>query len=69
MYVLQNSKVTGSELQLSFTSTVAVVEQSETTMGLSSDVSVYPKDRLGLDAQQDSPIGTPMVENILIDLV
>ena len=55
MYVLQSSKVTGGGLQLSSASKATVVEQSETTMGSSSDVPVYPEDRLGLGAQQDSP--------------
>ena len=32
-----------------------VVEQSETTMDSSSDVQLYPKEKLVLEAQQDSP--------------
>ena len=31
------------------------MEQSETMMVSSSDVQLYPKERLELDAQQDSP--------------
>ena len=34
---------------------MAVVEQSETTMVLSSDVQLYPEERLGLSVQQVSP--------------
>ena len=52
--MLQNSKVTVGELQLSSASEAAVVEQSETTMVLSLDVQLYPKERLRLGAQQGS---------------
>ena len=51
VYMLQNSKVTISRLQLSSALKVAVVEQSETTMDSSSDVQLYHKGRLGLGAQ------------------
>ena len=54
VYMLQNSKVTVSGLQLSSTSEATVVEQSETTMDSNSDVQLYPKGRLGLGAQQGS---------------
>jgi len=48
---------------------VAVVEQSETMMVLSSDVQLNPEERLGLGAQQDVQIVTPIVEQILINPV
>jgi len=51
VYMLQNSKVTVGGLQLSSASETAIVEQSETMMVLSSDVQLYPKEKLGLDAQ------------------
>ena len=44
VYMLQNSKVTAGGLQLSSASEVTVVEQSETTMVLSSDVQLYPEE-------------------------
>ena len=40
--------------KLSLASEAAVVEQSETMMVLSSNVQLYPEERLGLGAQQDS---------------
>jgi len=54
VYLLQNSKITVGGLQLSSASKAAVVEQSETTMISSSDVQLYPEERLRLGAQQDS---------------
>jgi len=41
----------------------------ETTMGSSSDVQLYPKQKLGLGAQQGSPDRYPMMEQILINPV
>ena len=46
--MLQNSEDTVGGLQLSSASKVTVVEKSETTMVLSSDIQFYPKDRLGI---------------------
>ena len=43
VYMLQNSKVTVGGLQLSSTSEATVVEQSETTIVLNSDVQLYTK--------------------------
>jgi len=48
VYMLWNSEVTVSGLQLSSASKLEVVEQSKTTMISSSDVQFYPEDRLGL---------------------
>jgi len=42
VYMLRNLEVTVGELQLSSASKEVVVEQSETTMDLSSDVQLYP---------------------------
>jgi len=53
--MLQNSEVTVGGLQLSSASEVVVVERSGSTMVSNSDVLLYPKERLGLHAQQDSP--------------
>ena len=53
--MLWNSEVTVGGLQLSSASKAVLVEQSETTMDSSSDVQLYPEDRLGLDAQEGSP--------------
>ena len=50
-------------------SEVAVVEQSETTRVSSLDVQLYAEERLRLGAQQGSSDHSPMVEQILIDLV
>jgi len=55
MYMLRNSEVTVGALQLSSASKAVVVEQSESTMDLSSDVQLYPEGRLGLGAQQGGP--------------
>ena len=55
VYMLRNSEVTVGELQLSSASKAVVVEQSESMIDLSSDVQLYPEERLGLGAQQDSP--------------
>ena len=52
--MLRNSEVTVGGLQLSSASKAIVVEQSETTMDSSSGVQLYPVERLGLGAQQDS---------------
>ena len=52
--MLQNLVVTVGGLQLSSTSEVTVVEQSETTIVSSSDVQLYPEERLGLGVQQGS---------------
>ena len=48
-------KVTVGGLQLSSVSEAAVVEQSETMMVSSSDIQLYPEERLGLGTQQGSP--------------
>jgi len=55
VYILRNSKVTVSRLLLSSASKVMIVKQSETTMDSSSDIQLYPEERLGLGAQQGSP--------------
>ena len=55
VYMLQNLEVTVGGLQLSSASKEAVVEQSETTMVSSSNVQLYPEERLGLGMQQGSP--------------
>jgi len=55
VYMLQNSEVTVGRLQLSSVSKMKVVKQSETTTILNFDVQLYPKGRLGLDVQQESP--------------
>ena len=52
--MLQNSEVIVGGLQLFSTSKAAVVEQSEITIVLSSDVQLYPEERLGLGTQQGS---------------
>ena len=54
VYILQNSKVTVGELQLSSASKATVVEQSDTTMVSKSEVQLYPEESLGLGAQQGS---------------
>ena len=69
VYIMRNSKVTVGRLQLSSVSEAVVVDQSETTMASISDVQLYPEERLRLGAQQVSPNRTPMVEQILINLV
>jgi len=51
VYMLQNSKVTVGGLQLSSASEAVIMEQSETMMDSSSDVQLYPKERLGLGVQ------------------
>jgi len=51
VYMLQNLEVTVGGLQLSSASKAAVVEQSDTTMVSSSNVQLYPEERLGLRAQ------------------
>jgi len=55
--MLQNLEVTVGGLQLSSASRLEIMEQSETTMVLSSDIQFYPKGRLGLDGAnaQGSP--------------
>ena len=55
VYMLRNSEVTVGALQLSSASKAVVVEQSESTMDLSSDVQLYLEGKLGRGAQQDSP--------------
>jgi len=55
VYMLRNSEVIVSGLQLFSASKAAVVEQSETTMISNSDVQLYPEERLGLSTQQGSP--------------
>ena len=62
VYMLRNSEVTVGRLQLYSASKLVVVEQSEITMDLSSDVQLYPKGKLGLGAQQDSQDRSPMME-------
>jgi len=52
--MLRNSEVTVGGLQLSLASKVEVVEQSETMMVSSSNVQLYPKERLRLDAQLEN---------------
>ena len=69
VYMLRKSKVTVGGLQLSSASKVVIVEQSETTMDSSLDVQLYPEGRLALGANKVVQIVTPMVEQILIDLV
>jgi len=53
--MLRNSEDTVGGLQLSSASKVTVVEKSETTMVLSSDIQLYSEERLGLGAQQEIP--------------
>jgi len=67
VYILWNSKVTVNGLQLFSASKAMVVEQSETMMVSSSDVQLYPEERLGLGVQQWSPDFTPIAEQILIN--
>jgi len=58
IYMLRNLKVTVGGLQLSSALRLEVVEQSETTMVLNSDIQFYLEGRLGLDGtglQQESP--------------
>ena len=50
VYMLQNSEVTVSGLQLFSASEAVAVKQSETMMVSSSDVQLYPEERLGLGA-------------------
>ena len=69
VYMLRNSEVTISGLQLFSASKVVVVEQSATMMDSSSDVQFYSEGRLGLGAQQGSPNRYSIVDQILIDLV
>ena len=47
VYMLRSSEVTVGGLQLSSALKVVVVKQSETTMDSSSDVQLYPEERLG----------------------
>ena len=54
-YMLRNSEVTVSGLQLSSSLKVVVVEQLETTMDSSLHGHLYLEGRLRLDAQQGSP--------------
>jgi len=68
VYMLRNSEVTVAGLQLSSTSEVVVVEQLETMMALSSDVQLYPEERLRLGTQQFQ-IVTFIVEQILLNLM
>ena len=57
-------------MQLSSASRSEVVEQSKTTMVLSSDVQFYPKGRLRLDvAGAQAQIITHVLEQILINSV
>ena len=51
VYMLRNSEVTVGGLQLSSASKAVVVEQSETMIDSSSNVQLYPKERLGLGIQ------------------
>jgi len=44
VYMLQNSNVTVRGLQLSSASEATIMEQSETTIILSSDVQLYPEE-------------------------
>jgi len=44
MYMLQNSNVTVRGLQLSSASEATIMEQSKTTIILSSDVKLYPEE-------------------------
>ena len=53
--MLRNSEDTVGGLQLSAASKVTVVEKSEITMVLSSDIQLYSEERLGLGVQQESP--------------
>ena len=55
VYMLRNLDVIVGGLQLSSTSKAAAVEHSDATINSSSDVQLYPKERLGLGSQQDSP--------------
>ena len=55
VYMLRNLEVIIGRLQLSSASKAVVMEQSEPTMDSSSDVQLYPEERLGLGAQQGSP--------------
>ena len=70
VYMLRNSEVIAGGLQLSSASKVVFAEQSETTMVSSSDVQLYPKERLGIGARNKVVlIITPMVEQILVYLM
>ena len=53
--MLWNLEVTVGGLQLSSASKAAFVDQSETTMGSSSDVQLYSEEKLRLVAQQENP--------------
>jgi len=55
VYMLRNSEVTIGGLQLLSASRSKDVEQSKTSMALSSDVQFYLEGRLKLSAQQESP--------------
>ena len=55
VYMLQNSVITVGGLRLSLASKAEVVEQSQTMMVSRSGVQLYPEERLGLGAQQNSP--------------
>jgi len=55
VYILRKSEVTVGGLQLSLASKATIVEQLKTTMISSSDVQLYPEERMGLGAQQGSP--------------
>ena len=61
VYMLQNSKIIVGGLQLFSASKAAVVEQLEITMVSSSDVQLYPEERLGLGRNKKVQIVTPMV--------
>jgi len=55
VYMLKILKVIAGGLQLSSASEAVVVELSETMMNSNLDVQLYPKKRLGLGVQQESP--------------
>ena len=55
VYMLRKSKVTVGGLQLSSASKAVVVKQSETAVVSSSDVKLYPEERLRLGTQQGNP--------------
>ena len=70
--MLRNSEATIGGLQLSLASYSKVMKQSKTTIVSSSNDQFYPESRLGLDGaghNKQVRIVTPMVEQILINLV
>ena len=70
VYMLRNSEVIVSGLQLFSASRSMVVEQSENMMVLSSDVMFYPEDDWDLATPAHNKkvkIVTPMVKQILIN--